>query len=58
MMYIARQGYFAATGEEFPLGAVTFRHPYLKLEDFWDFDDRAEMARRLPRLTALCWPSP
>lgn len=58
MMYIARQGYFAATGEEVPLEAVTFRHPYPALEDFWDFDDRAEMARRLPRLTGLCWPSP
>jgi hypothetical protein len=22
-----------------------------------DGDDEAEMARRLPRLTALCWPS-
>jgi len=24
--------------------------------DWDDFDDRTEMQRRLPRLTALCWP--
>src|SRR5215469_4606306 len=57
MLYIARRGYFAATGEEVPLEAVTLWHPYPYLADDWDFDDRAEMARPRPRLTALCWPS-
>jgi len=57
MLYIARHGHFAATGESVPLEAITLRHPYPELDFDWDFDDRVEMARRLPRLTALCWPS-
>jgi hypothetical protein len=55
MLYIAQQGYFAATGEQLPREAATTRLP--ELQDDWNFDDRAEMARRLPRLTARCWPS-
>jgi uncharacterized protein DUF4240 len=54
MLYIAWQAHIATTGKEIPREALTVRPPDL---EFWDFDDRAEMARRLPRLTALCWPS-
>jgi hypothetical protein len=42
MLYIARRGYFVATGEEIPLEAVTLWHPYPELQDDRDFDDRAE----------------
>ena len=37
--------------------AVTSATRLPELQDDWNFDDRAEMARRLPRLTARCWPS-
>lgn len=50
---IALEAYRAATGEEFPPRTFTIR--YLELDPAWDFnfDDRTEMTRRLPRLTAL-----
>jgi Protein of unknown function (DUF4240) len=52
-LYIAAQAYRATTGGELP-GRV-FRIEYPGLDPDWDFDfdDRAEMARRLPRLAAL-----
>jgi hypothetical protein len=53
-LYIARKGHIATTGEEVSLEAFT---AWPDLDEDWDFEDRAEMARRLPRLTALCWPS-
>jgi hypothetical protein len=45
-----------ATGAELPADASTIR--YAQPDAGWDFDydDRTKMARRLPRLTALCWP--
>jgi hypothetical protein len=48
---IAWTAYETATGEQLPADAFTIR--YRDLDPGWDFDDRAEMRRRLPRLTAL-----
>ena len=52
---ITLEVYRAATSEQLPEDAFTIGHPELDA-DWDDFDDRAEMQRRLPRLTALCWP--
>jgi len=52
-LYIASRAYRAATGEELPHRAVTIRYPQLDPAWGFDFDDRAEMTRRLPRLAAL-----
>ncbi|GII57633.1 hypothetical protein Pth03_60220 [Planotetraspora thailandica] len=49
--------YQAVTGEEPPEGTFTIRHPPLDPAWDFDFDDREEMRRRLPRLTALCHPT-
>lgn len=51
-LIIPRAAYEKATGRELPGGAFTIRYP--ELEPGWDFDDSAEMRRRLPKLTALC----
>jgi hypothetical protein len=48
---VAWSAYRAATGENLPAGTFTVRYP--ELGEGWDFDDASEMARRLPRLTAL-----
>lgn len=53
-LYIASRAHKAATGKQIPPDAFTLCNP--ELEASWDFDDRTEMARRLPRLTSLCWP--
>jgi len=55
-LYIAMRAYKAATGEEIPPDVFTLRYP--EPDAGWDFDftDRTKMERRLPRLTALCWP--
>jgi hypothetical protein len=55
-LYIAMRAYRAATGAELPADAFTIRYP--EPDAGWDFDfaDRTMMERRLPRLTALCWP--
>jgi Protein of unknown function (DUF4240) len=52
-LYIASRAYRAATGEELPRRALRVKYP--ELDPGWDFDfeDQAEMARRLPRLAAL-----
>jgi hypothetical protein len=50
-LYIAGRAYRAATGGELP--GVRSGPNYPGLDPGWDFDDRAEMARRLPRLAAL-----
>jgi Protein of unknown function (DUF4240) len=52
-LYIDSRAYRAATGEELP--GLAFRIEYPELDPGWDFDfdDQAEMARRLPRLAAL-----
>jgi hypothetical protein len=52
-LYIASRAYRAATGEELPRRAGRIKYPELDPGWDFDFDDRAEMARRLPRLTAL-----
>jgi hypothetical protein len=54
-LYIVTRAHRAATGEEVPAAAFTVRRP--ELEIGWDFDDPDEMSRRLPHLTALCWPN-
>ncbi|MEU9127980.1 DUF4240 domain-containing protein [Kitasatospora sp. NPDC048540] len=55
---IAWDAHLAATGSELPDDAFTITYPTPGGGDgdgggFWDFDDDAEMAARLPRLTAL-----
>jgi Protein of unknown function (DUF4240) len=52
-LYIASRAHRAATGEELPGYAFTTRYPELDPEWDFDFDDRTEMTRRLPRLAAL-----
>jgi len=54
-LYIVMRAHEAATGQEIPADAFTVRYPELE-EAIWDFADRPQMARRLPRLTSLCWP--
>ncbi|MCT9094246.1 DUF4240 domain-containing protein [Streptomyces sp. ASQP_92] len=53
MLSIVWNAHQKATGQELPAGAFTIRYP--DLDPAWDFnfDDREEMARRLPALTAL-----
>jgi hypothetical protein len=55
-LYIAMRAYKAATGEELPADAFTVRYPEPDAGWDFDYDDRTKMERRLPRLTALCWP--
>ncbi|MFD5572894.1 DUF4240 domain-containing protein [Streptomyces cadmiisoli] len=53
LLSIAWDAHTMATGEELPADAFTIRYP--ELDPAWDFnfDDHAEMTRRLPRLAAL-----
>lgn len=53
---IAETAYEAATGEEVPDDVVSDENPDLDPAWDFDFDDQAEMERRLPRLAALCSP--
>lgn len=50
---IAWNAHLKATGEQLPAGAFSIRYPALDPDWGFDFDDRDELARRLPRLTAL-----
>ncbi|WNV84654.1 DUF4240 domain-containing protein [Umezawaea sp. Da 62-37] len=50
---IAWNAHIKATGEQLPRGASTIRYPDLDPDWGFDFDDEAEMTRRLPRLAAL-----
>lgn len=50
---IASDAYLTATGEQLPSGAYTVQYPELDPEWDFDFDDQAELNRRLPRLAAL-----
>ncbi|WP_254552790.1 DUF4240 domain-containing protein [Kitasatospora sp. MMS16-BH015] len=50
---IAWNAHRAATGEELPAGSFTVRYPALDPDWGFDYDDGEEMARRLPRLSAL-----
>jgi hypothetical protein len=53
-LYIAFRAHRAATGEEYPDRVFTIREAELDPGWDFDFDDRTEMKRRLPRLAALC----
>jgi len=55
-LYIAMSAHRAATGAQLPADAFTIRYPEPDAGWDFDFDDRTKMERRLPRLTALCWP--
>lgn len=55
-LYTAAEAYEAATGHELPDHLVTADYPDLDSGWDFDFDDRAEMQRRLPRLVALRRP--
>jgi hypothetical protein len=48
---IAWYAHLTAAGEQLPAGACTIRYP--ALETGWDFEDPAELPRRLPRLAEL-----
>jgi hypothetical protein len=50
---IAWHAHRRATGEQLPAGSFTIRYPALDPDWDFDFDDQAEMQRRLPRLSAL-----
>jgi hypothetical protein len=50
---IAWNAHLTATGEQLPPDSFTIRYPELDPSWGFDFDDQDEMARRLPRLTAL-----
>ena len=52
-LYIAARAHRAVTGEELPPHSIPI--PYRELDPVWDFDfdDRTEMKRRLPRLATL-----
>jgi len=53
VLSIAWDAHVRATGEQLPVDAFTIRYPELDPAWDFDFDDRAEMTRRLPRLSAL-----
>ncbi len=53
---IAAEAYEIATGQDLPDDLPLADRPALDPGWNFDFDDRQEMQRRLPRLTALCWP--
>jgi hypothetical protein len=53
-LYIASIAHWQATGEDYPDCVFSIRNPELDPEWDFDFDDRTEMRRRLPRLAALC----
>ncbi|WP_171172176.1 DUF4240 domain-containing protein [Streptomyces sp. I05A-00742] len=53
VLNIVRNAHIMATGKELPDEAYTIRYPELDPAWDFDFDDREEMARRLPRLAAL-----
>jgi Protein of unknown function (DUF4240) len=50
---IAWDAYQTVTGAEFPDDAFTIDYPELDPDWDFDFDDHAELERRLPRLAAL-----
>jgi hypothetical protein len=54
-LYIASKAHRAATGEELPPHPFPIRHRELEPAWDFDFDDRTEMKRRLPRLATLFW---
>jgi hypothetical protein len=57
-LYLAETAYETATGQELPDGVTTDGYPDLDPEWAFDFDEQAQMQRRLPRLAALYLPAP
>jgi hypothetical protein len=53
MLSVAWQAYRSAAGDDLPPNSFTIRYPDLDPDWAFDFDDEAEMRRRLPRLTNL-----
>ncbi|MFF0598593.1 DUF4240 domain-containing protein [Streptomyces antibioticus] len=53
MLVIAWNAHISATGDQLPARPGTIRYPELDPAWNFDFDDRGEMTRRLPRLAAL-----
>ncbi|MFE4634865.1 DUF4240 domain-containing protein [Streptomyces sp. NPDC056773] len=53
MLGIAWNAHMSATGDQLPTSPRTIRFPELDPTWNFDFDDRDEMTRRLPRLAAL-----
>ncbi|MFI6469240.1 DUF4240 domain-containing protein [Streptomyces sp. NPDC050516] len=53
VLAIAWDAHLKATGEELPGDCFTIDYPDLDAAWGFDFDDAAEMARRLPRIAAL-----
>jgi hypothetical protein len=57
VLYFPLWAHKSATGQVLPSDAYSVRYPELEADpDFDLFDSPTEMARRLPRLTSLCWP--
>jgi hypothetical protein len=54
VLSIAWNAHVAATGGQLPADAFTAHCPELDSAWNFDFDDRGETARRLPRVAALC----
>lgn len=50
---VAWDAHLSATGQELPAAAFTIIYPELDPAWTFDFDDHAELTRRLPRLSAL-----
>jgi hypothetical protein len=55
---VAWDAYQTTTGSQLPPNAYTVRYPDLDPAWDFDFDDEAEMRRRLPRLTSLYYGPP
>jgi hypothetical protein len=53
MLSTAWDAHMTATGEQLPADAFTIRYTDLNSAWNFDFDDRTEITRRLPRLAAL-----
>jgi Protein of unknown function (DUF4240) len=53
ILAVVWNSHLAATGQELPSDAFTILYPQLDRDWDFDFDDEAEMRRRLPRLTGL-----
>ena len=56
LLYIPLWADKAVTGEVLPEEAYSVSYPELDAGGDFEFHDRTEMERRLPRLTSLCWP--
>jgi hypothetical protein len=55
MLSVAWDAHLKSTGGQLPPKAFAIQYPELDPDWDFDFDDDAEMCRRLPRLTGLCY---